>query len=64
MAYRPGTTFFYLSAAPRSSHPGGVNAVAVDGHVRFLPNDIDPLVMAFFVSINDQQVAVASQVTP
>jgi prepilin-type N-terminal cleavage/methylation domain-containing protein/prepilin-type processing-associated H-X9-DG protein len=62
--YFPGTTFFYLSAAPRSRHPGGVNAVAMDGHVRFLPNDIDPLAMAYLVSINDQQVAVASQTTP
>ncbi len=44
---------FYLSAAPRSMHPGGVVAAAMDGHVRFLPDDIDPILMALMVSTND-----------
>ncbi len=45
--------FHYLSAAPRSRHLGGVVAAGMDGHVRFLVDEIDPLVMAFMVSIND-----------
>ena len=45
----------FLSAAPRSRHPGGVNVAFVDGHVAFLPNDIDDFVMAYLVSINDGQ---------
>jgi prepilin-type processing-associated H-X9-DG protein len=45
----------WLSAAPRSSHAGGVNAAFLDGHVRFLGNDIDPVLMAYLISINDEQ---------
>jgi hypothetical protein len=45
--------FYYLSAAPRSRHAGGVVAAAVDGSVRFLVDEIDPIVMAYMVSIND-----------
>jgi prepilin-type N-terminal cleavage/methylation domain-containing protein/prepilin-type processing-associated H-X9-DG protein len=45
----------YLSAAPRSNHPGGVNAVYADGHLGFLPNSVDRLTMAYLVSIEDQQ---------
>jgi prepilin-type N-terminal cleavage/methylation domain-containing protein len=44
---------FYLSAAPRSQHAGGVVAAGLDGHVRFLPDDIDPVMMAYLISIND-----------
>ena len=44
---------YYLSAAPRSRHAGGVVTAAVDGHVRFLADDIDPVVMAYMVSVND-----------
>jgi prepilin-type N-terminal cleavage/methylation domain-containing protein/prepilin-type processing-associated H-X9-DG protein len=40
----------YMSAAPRSLHPGGVNAGYLDGHVSFLPNDVDEIVMALEVS--------------
>lgn len=43
----------YLSAAPRSNHPGGVNAAYLDGHVVFLTDDIDDFVMAYAVSVND-----------
>jgi prepilin-type N-terminal cleavage/methylation domain-containing protein len=49
------TEFFYLSAAPRSRHAGGVVAAAMDGHVRFLLDEIDPTVLAYLVSINDGQ---------
>ena len=43
----------YVSAAPRSMHPLGVNATYLDGRVDFLSNDIDSLVMGFKISIND-----------
>ena len=43
----------YQSAAPRSLHPGGVNAAFLDGRVAFLTNDIDPIVMALYVDIRD-----------
>ena len=46
----------YCSAAPRSLHPGGVNASFADGRVAFLPDDIDEDIMAFMVSINDGRV--------
>jgi hypothetical protein len=45
--------FYYLSAAPRSRHAGGVVAAAMDGHVRFLVDEIDAQVLAFMVCIND-----------
>ena len=45
----------YLSAAPRSRHPGGVNVVYADNHVAFLPNTVDPTMMAYLVSIEDGQ---------
>jgi prepilin-type processing-associated H-X9-DG protein/prepilin-type N-terminal cleavage/methylation domain-containing protein len=47
----------YMSAAPRSLHPGGVNAAYLDGHVTFLINDVDEFAMAYMVSINDGAVA-------
>jgi type II secretory pathway pseudopilin PulG len=40
----------YMSAAPRSNHPGGVNGASLDGHVEFLANEVDALVMAYLVS--------------
>jgi len=45
----------HMSAAPRSLHPGGVNAAFLDGHVTFLTNDIDEFVMAYMVSVADGQ---------
>lgn len=45
----------YLSAAPRSNHPGGVNAVALDGHAGFISDNIDNFVFAYLVSVNDGQ---------
>ncbi len=45
--------YAHLSAAPRSNHPGGVNAAYLDGHVAFLPNEIDEFSMAYAVSVND-----------
>jgi len=46
----------YLSSAPRSNHPGGVNAFFMDGHVQFIRNEIDHVLMAYLVSIDDGQV--------
>jgi len=43
----------FLSAAPRSRHPGGVNVVFMDGHIGFLPNGIDQITMAYLVAIDD-----------
>jgi len=39
----------YISAAPRSLHPGGVNVVYLDGHVGFLSDDIDEYAMLHMV---------------
>ncbi len=47
----------HMSAAPRSLHPGGVNAAYLDGHVTFLVNDVDEFAMAYMVSINDGLIA-------
>lgn len=46
----------YMSAAPRSLHPGGVNVFFLDGRVEFLGNDIDEIAMAYLISINDGAV--------
>jgi prepilin-type processing-associated H-X9-DG protein len=46
----------YISAAPRSQHVGGVNAAFLDGHVGFLPNDIDEYVMLWMTSTNDGEI--------
>lgn len=45
----------YMSAAPRSLHPGGVNATYLDGHVTFLVDAIDEFSMAYRVSAVDGQ---------
>ncbi len=45
----------FLSAAPRSHHPGGVFIVFVDGHVGFLPDEVDRVAMALLISIDDGQ---------
>lgn len=39
----------YLSAPPRSSHPGGVNAAFGDGRVMFMVNEIDEELMAYLI---------------
>jgi prepilin-type N-terminal cleavage/methylation domain-containing protein/prepilin-type processing-associated H-X9-DG protein len=46
-------TLEYLSSAPRSRHPGGVNVAYVDGHISFLPDNVDQVTMAFLISIED-----------
>src|SRR4051812_9708338 len=47
--------FGYISAAPRSSHPGGINASYLDGHVDFLRDDIDPFSFTYLIDIRDGQ---------
>lgn len=46
----------YISAAPRSNHPLGVNSAFLDGSVHFLSNDIDEPLMAHLICIADGQV--------
>jgi prepilin-type N-terminal cleavage/methylation domain-containing protein/prepilin-type processing-associated H-X9-DG protein len=53
--YGSRSTLCYLSASPRSRHPGGVNVVFADGHSGFIPDKIDGYVMALLVSANDAQ---------
>jgi prepilin-type N-terminal cleavage/methylation domain-containing protein/prepilin-type processing-associated H-X9-DG protein len=53
------STVQYLSAAPRSRHPGGVNCVYADGHVGFLTNNIDRLTMAYLIALGDGQAVQA-----
>lgn len=55
-----GTAGFY-SASPRSSHPGGVNIVYVDGHTDFIRDDVDEFAFAYLVSINDGQTVFSAQ---
>jgi prepilin-type N-terminal cleavage/methylation domain-containing protein/prepilin-type processing-associated H-X9-DG protein len=48
----------YISAAPRSNHIGGVNVAYLDGHVDYLPNDVDPFVMCNLIDIRDGGITV------
>jgi prepilin-type N-terminal cleavage/methylation domain-containing protein len=48
-----GNNFF--SAAPRSLHPGGVIVANVDGSATFIRDDIQPLVLALMVCVDDGQ---------
>jgi prepilin-type N-terminal cleavage/methylation domain-containing protein/prepilin-type processing-associated H-X9-DG protein len=45
----------YISAAPRSHHPGGVHVAYVDGHVSFMSNNVDEVTMAYQAAINDEE---------
>jgi len=45
----------YMSAAPRSLHPGGVNVTFLDGHALFLIDDVDEVAMAYMISAIDGQ---------
>lgn len=46
----------YLSAPPRSNHPGGVNAVFGDGRVRFIVDGIHEELLAFMACSFDGMV--------
>lgn len=43
----------FFQSAPRSNHNGGVNVTFMDGHGKFVVDEIDPIVMALRVSVND-----------
>ncbi len=43
----------YLSSAPRSRHPGGVQALWADGRVDFLVDSIDEVTLAYLIAIDD-----------
>lgn len=49
-------------AAPRSLHPGGVNASRCDGSVDFLAEDIDPYLYSRLISIDDGQGLVEGDI--
>ena len=51
----------YSSAAARSQHPGGVNASFLDGRVDFLPNEIDPFVMTYYIDITGSEAISLAQ---
>ena len=59
--FKIGGSSGYMSAAPRSNHPGGVHSVALDGHAGFLSQDIDDFVFAYLVSTNDRTPADVAQ---
>jgi prepilin-type processing-associated H-X9-DG protein len=46
----------YWSAAPRSMHSRGVNACFLDGHVGFLPDDVDFIAYSYMISTRDESV--------
>jgi prepilin-type N-terminal cleavage/methylation domain-containing protein len=51
----------YFSSAPRSTHLGGVNCVALDNHAGFVSEDIDSYIFAYLISANDGQVSSVSE---
>lgn len=54
----------YLSAAPRSNHPGGVVFATMDGAVGFLTDSTDPPTLAYLIHINDGSSAEIADVAP
>jgi prepilin-type N-terminal cleavage/methylation domain-containing protein/prepilin-type processing-associated H-X9-DG protein len=50
-----GGSNYYLSAAPRSNHAGGVNIIFADGHIAFLPDAVDEWALVYMVCPYDQQ---------
>jgi prepilin-type processing-associated H-X9-DG protein len=53
--WQPSGPLEYLSAAPRSHHPGGVNVVFADGRVGFATDSVDEVAFAYMVSVGDGQ---------
>ncbi len=45
----------FASASPRSNHTGGVVVVAMDGHVGFITDDVDPVAFALSIHVSDSQ---------
>lgn len=46
----------WLSAAPRSRHPEGVNVAYLDGRVTWLSDGVDEYLMAYLISIEDGEI--------
>lgn len=51
--FRPFGRWYFLSSAPRSRHPGGVQALWADGRVNFLEDGVDEVTMAYLIAIRD-----------
>ena len=51
--WTPWGEWRYLSSAPRSRHPGGVQALWADGRVTFLADTVDEIVLGYLIAIND-----------
>ena len=51
--WREDDVWRYLSSAPRSSHPGGVQSLWADGRVAFLEDDVDEVALAYLIAIDD-----------
>jgi prepilin-type N-terminal cleavage/methylation domain-containing protein/prepilin-type processing-associated H-X9-DG protein len=51
----------YISAAPRSSHVGGVNVAYLDGRVDFVRDEVDPFTFAYLIDIRDQEIVHADE---
>ena len=56
-----GSSAPWWSAASRSRHPSGVFVAYLDGHVGFIQDDIDVVLMAYLVSINDGEIITGAQ---
>jgi hypothetical protein len=59
-----GWAYSYVTSAPRSHHRNGVNAGLLDGHVGFLSDDIDIVVLTQLVSVNDGIPIDATEFVP
>jgi len=59
--WQKGSGYEYLSAAPRSNHMGGVLTAWGDGHVGFLADEVDEILMAYVISVNDRHVVDISK---
>jgi len=46
----------YVSSAPRSLHPGGVNVSYLDGRVEFVTDDVNPVLFSYEVGIHDGEI--------
>ncbi|MGI9176297.1 MAG: DUF1559 domain-containing protein [Pirellulales bacterium] len=51
--WREDDIWRYLSSAPRSRHPGGVQSLWADGRVDFLTETVDEIMLAYLIAIDD-----------
>jgi hypothetical protein len=45
----------YISAAPRSNHPGGVHGGYLDGAIKFIADEVDEIAMGYQICISDDR---------